>query len=890
MATLFIDNTAYDVKDGQNLLEACLSLGFDLPYFCWHPALGAVGSCRQCAVKLFHDEHDKKGRIVMSCMVPVVDQMRISIKDPEARSFRAKVIEWLMVNHPHDCPVCDEGGECHLQDMTVMTGHDYRRYRFTKRTHNNQDLGPFINHEMNRCIQCYRCVRYYRDYAGGRDLNVFSAHDNVYFGRQQDGTLESPFSGNLVEVCPTGVFTDKTLKQHYTRPWDMQTAPSVCVHCGLGCNTLPGERYGMLRRVRNRYNGAVNGYFLCDRGRYGYEFVNADTRIRQPLQKNKDGELEAVSPEAATALLSEWIGDGSRAIGIGSPRASLESNFALRQRVGAQRFFTGLSEAQMEPLQAIYDILKTGPARSLSLKDLGEADAILILGEDVANTAPLAALRLRQASRVQPMEIAKRLRIPPWDDNAVRNAVQDDRGPMYIASPAGTGLNYLATRAVQTTPDDIARLGYAVAHAIDPNAPVVEVMSNGLQEMVGQIAQALIAAKNPVIVSGASCGHAGIVRAAGAVTKALYAHKLKAGIFLTVPECNSLGIAMMGGGSLEEAAERLASGDADTVVIVENDLHQRAEQPLIERILSSAKRVVVIDHTMNDTTASADWVLPAATYADGDGTLVNNEGRAQRYFQVYVPEHGTREAWRWLLDAESIDQVQTAMAEALPPLAAVSDTAPPADARFVDQRLVRKSHRYTGWTAMHAGKDVHEPYAAPDPDSPFTFSLEGYRGPVPGSVRNSTWTPGWNSPQGISKFQDEVGGPLRGGDPGVRLIEPEQTQSEYDSPPLPSARREGEYEAVPICHVFGSEELSARAPAIAQRVRPAYIGLNPEDAAALGLSKGEAASLTVGDTECALPVEIIETLSRGMVGLPIGLPGVPVLSLPTPASVRKARP
>ena len=200
------------------------------------------------------------------------------------------------MNHPHDCPVCDEGGECHLQDMTVMTGHDYRRYRFTKRTHRNQDLGPFVNHEMNRCIQCYRCVRFYRDYAGGGDFNVFGSHNHVYFGRHDDGALESEFSGNLVEVCPTGVFTDKTLKQHYTRKWDLQTAPSVCVHCGLGCNTIPGERYGTLRRIRNRYNGEVNGYFLCDRGRYGYEFVNSAARLRQPLARSsRDAEAGPVA-------------------------------------------------------------------------------------------------------------------------------------------------------------------------------------------------------------------------------------------------------------------------------------------------------------------------------------------------------------------------------------------------------------------------------------------------------------------------------------------------------------------------------------------------------------------------------------------------------------------
>ena len=269
MATIHVDGKEYEVNGADNLLEACLSLGLDIPYFCWHPALGSVGACRQCAVKQYQNAEDTRGRLVMSCMTPASDGTFISIDDEEAKQFRESVVEWLMTNHPHDCPVCEEGGNCHLQDMTVLTGHSLRRYRCTKRTHRNQDLGPFISHEMNRCIACYRCVRYYKDYADGQDLGVYGAHDNVYFGRPEDGTLESEFSGNLVEICPTGVFTDKTHSERYNRKWDMQFAPSICQQCSLGCNTSPGERYGELRRIENRYNGTVNHYFLCDRGRFG---------------------------------------------------------------------------------------------------------------------------------------------------------------------------------------------------------------------------------------------------------------------------------------------------------------------------------------------------------------------------------------------------------------------------------------------------------------------------------------------------------------------------------------------------------------------------------------------------------------------------------------------
>ncbi|MDN5935697.1 MAG: NADH-quinone oxidoreductase subunit NuoG, partial [Nitrosospira sp.] len=484
MITIHIDNRSHTVKDGENLLQQCLSLGLDLPYFCWHPALGSVGACRQCAIKQFKNEEDKRGKIVMACMTAATDGARISIDDPEAREFRSSVVEWLMLNHPHDCPVCDEGGECHLQDMTVMTGHVYRRYQGRKRTFHNQDLGPLVNHEMNRCIQCYRCTRFYRDYAGGRDLDAMVLRNQVYFGRHQDGLLESEFSGNLVEVCPTGVFTDKSLKQHYTRKWDLRTAPSVCVHCGLGCNTIPGERYDILRRIRNRFNGAVNGYFLCDRGRYGYGFVNSERRIRQSsLRKNRSAPPQPVTKREALEHLAALLSGGKNAIGIGSPRASIEANFALRALVGPERFYTGVSERDGRLLASMLNMLRQGPARTPSLHEVELADAVLVLGEDVTNTAPLLALALRQSVRRQPEKIAKKMHIPYWNDHAVREAMQHERGPLFVATLTSTKLDDVATQTLRGTPNDLARLGFAVAHALDASAPAVPDLPDALRAL-----------------------------------------------------------------------------------------------------------------------------------------------------------------------------------------------------------------------------------------------------------------------------------------------------------------------------------------------------------------------------------------------------------------------
>jgi NADH-quinone oxidoreductase subunit G len=926
MPTIYIDNAPYTVKDGRNLLQACLSLGFDIPYFCWHPAMHSVGACRQCAVKQFKNADDKKGRIVMACMTPAAEGTRISIDDPEAVAFRKLVAELLMTHHPHDCPVCDEGGECHLQDMTVMTGHTYRRFRFEKRTHRNQDLGPFVNHEMNRCIACYRCVRFYCDYAGGRDLGVFGAHHYVYFGRDRDGALESAFSGNLVEVCPTGVFTDKTLKEHYTRKWDMQTAPSICVHCGLGCNTIPGERYGLLRCVRNRFNGEVNGYFLCDRGRYGYEFVNSFNRIRQPLRRGDAGEKEAITRESAMQCLGEILRrNRQRVIGIGSPRASLEANFALRTLVGPDRFFAGLSERDQGLMATAMKLLQESPARTPSLRDVALADAALVLGEDVPNVAPMLALALRQVILQGEIRDAATLGIPRWEDAAVRNAAARfsaasvEKAPLFIAAPAETRLRDVAARNYRASPDDVARLGFAVAHAISPSSPAVPDLPAEVLALADEIAGTLLRAERPMVVSGPTCGSEAVMQAAASVARDLRAAGRNAGLCFTAPECNSVGLAMMGvAGGITSALKTVQDGGADAVIVLENDLYRRADAASVDALLHAARRVIVLDHLAHATAAKAEMALPAATFAESEGTLVNNEGRAQRFFRVLEPDSSSvRESWRWLRDIgrasgfteftpwRNLDDVTAAMARELPCFGAVPGIAPPAGFRADGRKIPRQPHRCSGRTAMHADSNAREPQPPDDPDSALAFSMEGFSGRPPAALIPRFWAPGWNSVQAVSRFQEEAGGPLLGGDPGLRLIEPssedpfstrrhgERPIQGSDGISSPCLRVEtdvhaGEWLVVPMYHVFGSEELSVLSRGVAELAPKPYLSLRPEDMQRLGVAEGDEVALTLNGATLCLPAKSAPGLANGLAGLPAGLPGMPAVSLPAWAALRSS--
>lgn len=888
MATIHVDGKALEVDGADNLLQACLSLGLDIPYFCWHPALGSVGACRQCAVKQYTDENDTRGRIVMSCMTPATDNTWISIDDEESKAFRASVVEWLMTNHPHDCPVCEEGGHCHLQDMTVMTGHNERRYRFTKRTHQNQQLGPFISHEMNRCIACYRCVRFYKDYAGGTDLGVYGAHDNVYFGRVEDGVLESEFSGNLTEVCPTGVFTDKTHSERYNRKWDMQFSPSICHGCSSGCNISPGERYGELRRIENRFNGSVNQYFLCDRGRFGYGYVNREDRPRQPLLANGTKlSLDDALDKAADLLR------GRNIVGIGSPRASLESNYALRELVGAEHFYSGIEASELERIRLVLQVLKDSPLPVPNMRDIEDHDAIFVLGEDLTQTAARMALSLRQSVKGKAEDMADAMRVQPWLDAAVKNIGQHALNPLFIASLAETKLDDIAEEYVHAAPDDLARIGFAVAHALDASAPAVEGLDAEALELAKRIADALLAAKRPLIIAGTSLGSKALIEAAANIAKALKLREKNGSISLIVPEANSLGLAMLGGESVDAALQAVIDGRADAIVVLENDLYTRTDKALVDAALTAAKVVIVADHQKTATSDRAHLVLPAASFAEGDGTLVSQEGRAQRFFQVFDPKYLdasilVHEGWRWLhalratllkqpIDWTQLDHATAAVASSTSILNRIVDAAPSAAFRIKGMKLAREPLRYSGRTAMRADISVHEPRTPQDKDTAFAFSMEGYSGSAePRQQVPFAWSPGWNSPQAWNKFQDEVGGHIRAGDPGTRLIESTgDSLNWFASVPRAFNPAQGTWQVVPFFHLFGSEENSSKAAPVQERIPAAYVALAKSEADRLGVNDGAMLSLNVAGQTLRLPLRINEELGAGLVALPAGIAGIP---------------
>ena len=900
MPTIRIDGVEYEMEAGKNLLESCLSLGLDLPYFCWHPAMGSVGACRQCAVVQYltdEDEQSGRGRIVMGCMTPVTDGAIFSLDGDRAKGFRESVVESLMLNHPHDCPVCAEGGECHLQDMTVMVGHRDRVYRGQKNTHRNQYLGPLINHEMNRCITCYRCTRYYKDYAGGTDLAALASHDHVYFGRHQEGVLESEFAGNLVEVCPTGVFTDKTLVNDYTRKWDLQSAPSVCTGCAVGCNTVPGERYGRLKRVHNRFNAEVNGYFLCDRGRFGANFVNNDERLESPGLRNQTGSYDPVDHHHALQVMAEAC-SGARVAGIGSPRASVEANYLLRNLVGEDNFSPGFNDGEHKLVNLALELQQASSAVTPDIRSIESADVILILGEDLTNTAPRLALALRQSVRNKAFEMAADLRLESWQDAAVRNLAQDQLSPLFIAATGSTRLADVAEENITLAPQNIARLGAAVAASISGHAG--EDLEPEIAGHVEAISTALRSAKRPLIISGTSCGNAEVMQTAADVAEALCQSGQQTMLTLTVPEANSLGQAMLAGPASPSLGKLAADGNFDVLVILENDLYHRAPEPEVERLLATADTVIVLDGLDNRTTSAASLVLPAASFAETEGTLVSLEGRAQRHYPVFAPKGERRPAWVWLLacskelglstaaDLHHFDDITRDCAANIADLAGITGAAPDHHFRNAGVKIPRQPHRYSGRTAMRADISVHEPKQPVDEESPLAFTMEGLNRSQPGSLLPFVWAPGWNSNQSLHRFQSEVGGPLRGGTAGMRLLGPGQAKESgpRENPPAFSPTQ-GQWQLVPRYRIFGSEELSALSLGVAELCEDGYIEIRADDA--LGLEVGEGDGLNLNDGLATLEVKINNSIAAGCIGYAAGHSGTANLTPGENISLQKAQ-
>src|SRR5262252_7793727 len=309
--TLTIDGRQITVEKGKTVLQAAIESGISVPYYCYHPGIGIDGSCRVCIVKI-----EKMPKLQTSCSTVCADGMIVSTHTPEVAAARAGVFEFLLVNHPLDCPVCDKGGECPLQDFSYSFGPEQSRMEFPRRVFDGEgvkadvDFGPTLMLNRNRCILCTRCVRFMREVDGDAQINIIDRGYGSEIATFQEEGVHSLLSGNLMDVCPVGAITTRDYR-FKSRPWDNPTvADTICTQCSKGCNVsawikakpewAKGER---LIRFTPRFNPDVNGYWMCDIGRFEYHWIEGDARIRKPLVRRM--EREALAERGDKAALAE---------------------------------------------------------------------------------------------------------------------------------------------------------------------------------------------------------------------------------------------------------------------------------------------------------------------------------------------------------------------------------------------------------------------------------------------------------------------------------------------------------------------------------------------------------------------------------------------------------
>jgi NADH-quinone oxidoreductase subunit G len=390
LVSVTVDDRQVEVPKGTGLVEAAQAAGIEIPVFCYEPRLGApVGACRMCLVEI-----EGMPKLQAGCTLTVSDGMVIATGATSAKAAEGQeaTLEFILVNHPLDCPVCDKGGECPLQDLTFRHGPGNTRMAFAKRTWDKPiPVSPLIALDRERCILCYRCTRFSEDVAEDGLLIARNRGAHTEIATFEDEPYRSPFSGNVVELCPVGALTS-TLYRFEGRPWDIQSVPTVCTGCAVGCNTSATIREGKVKRIYSRNNPEIDAGWLCDKGRFAYPHLRAEDRITTPLRRGRKGLDEISWDEALDEAESMLRAAGGSIVTAFSGSETTEIAYALGRllRAGLDAHSAVLPEATSDALDAF----------RLPLSAIGDAEIVVVVGDDpVVERAPIVDLWIKQARR-----------------------------------------------------------------------------------------------------------------------------------------------------------------------------------------------------------------------------------------------------------------------------------------------------------------------------------------------------------------------------------------------------------------------------------------------------------------------------------------------------------
>ncbi|MBE9608486.1 NADH-quinone oxidoreductase subunit NuoG [Chitinilyticum piscinae] len=619
MLEIEIDGKKLTVPSGSTVMDAANSIGVHIPHFCYHKKLSIAANCRMCLVQV-----EKAPKPLPACATPVTDGMKVFTHSDQAVTAQKGVMEFLLINHPLDCPICDQGGECQLQDLAVGYGQSGSRYQEEKRVVANKDLGPLISTDMTRCIHCSRCVRFTEEIAGYQELGMANRGEFTEVLPFIGKTVNSEISGNVIDLCPVGALTSKPFR-YSARTWELSRRKSVSPHDGLGANLVVQVKNHKVMRVLPLENEAINECWLADRDRFSYEALNSEERITKPMIKQGGVWQEA---DWQTAL--EFVANGLKGViaehgrdsvaAVATAHSTVEELFLLR------KLMSGLGVDAVETrLRAADFSLKTAGATWLGqpIAELASNEAVLLIGSTLRKEQPLLAQRLRQG-------VKKGLKLaainPHADDllttKAAELVVRPDQlveGVLQVLKAVAEIKGIALPTNVDAASIDIPAEARAVAAVLDGKAKAAILLGN-LAQQHPRYAEVYAAAAAIAEATGAKLGV--LAEAANSVGAQLIGTDAGGDVFAKPRQAYFM---------LNTEAEFDVQNGAQALAAVQN-----------------AKLVVALSSFSSCALEHADVILPVAPFSETSGTFVNMEGRAQSFNGVVRPLGDTRPAWKVL--------------------------------------------------------------------------------------------------------------------------------------------------------------------------------------------------------------------------------------------------
>ena len=710
MVTFSIDGLEVSAPEGAMLVDAAKYGDVEIPVFCYEPKLGQpVGACRMCLVEI-----EGIPKLQTGCSTPVRDGMVVHTQTDRVHDAQRAVVEFLLINHPLDCPVCDKGGECPLQDITYGWGPGTSRFIEPKRHFKKPlELSPLIAIDRERCILCYRCVRFSQEISEDYQLILLERGAHSYVGTFDGHPYVGPFSGNIIELCPVGALTSRAYRFR-ARPWDIEGAGTVCPGCPAHCNVELTVRDERVMRVLARDHPEVDDGWVCDRGRFGYQAVHVDERIVEPLVREGTELMPASWEKALAAADAALKKSGARAAAVAGGETTNEEAFLL-QRLFRERLGSGHlasrpgGELPLDVARALAD-----PALQATIPDLEFAHAVLVVECDPIDEAPVLDLRIRKGVRRHHVDLAVVSARPTALDSQAR-VVQ------RIAPGGGDGLLVALEAALAGDEGNLA----GAATAAGSNAQAMRDLAGWLRD----------AGDDLVIVYGDRALTATGARALLNLAGRLGLERTGAGL-LEVPSVpNARGLREVGfapghgpgfsevaepGRDARGIAEGLADGELSTVWLNYADpVRYFPDRALWEKALGTAQSVIAVETLLTDTVREhADVVFPGEAYPEKEGTVTNLDGRVQRLRVAIgrpkgrsgLPGTGVRPLWQVISDLGDLGVLTGAAAsqqvfEAVPFYAGLTLDE-------IGGRGVRWPQRTTEWQGWEGG-DLDVPPAAP---------------------------------------------------------------------------------------------------------------------------------------------------------------------------------